>query len=82
MRRDDLIRIHHMLEAGQKAMSFAENRNRRDLDDDSMLAFALMKAIEIVGEAASKVSGASKDSLQEIPWAESGYAQSTYSCLR
>jgi uncharacterized protein with HEPN domain len=70
MQRDDLIRLRHMLEAGQKAMSFAENRNRRDLDDDPLLAFGLMKAIEIIGEAASKVSRTSQDNLKEIPWAE------------
>ena len=70
MQKDDLIRIRHMLDAGQKAVSFAANKNRTDLDDDPMLAFALMKPIEIIGEAASKVSGSSQDLLKDIPWPE------------
>lgn len=70
MLRDDLIRLRHMLEAGQKAVSFAADKSRADLDDDPMLAFALMKAIEIIGEAASKVSRGSQERLKEIPWAE------------
>jgi len=68
MRRDDLIRIRHMLEAGQKAVSFAAGRTKADLDEDDMLAFALMKAIEVMGEAAGKVSSGSKEQFDEIPW--------------
>jgi uncharacterized protein with HEPN domain len=70
MQKDDLIRLTHMLDAGQKAISFAANQSRSDLDDDPMLVFALMKAIEIIGEAASKVSRDSRESLKEIPWAQ------------
>lgn len=68
MRKDDVIRIRHMLEAGQKAVAFAAGRSRADLDEDDMLAFALMKAIEVIGEAAGKVSSDSKERFNEIPW--------------
>jgi len=70
MRIDDLIRLRHMLDAGQKAVSFVANKNRADLDDDPTLAFALMKAIEIIGEAASKVSRSSQERFKEIPWSQ------------
>jgi uncharacterized protein with HEPN domain len=70
MRKDDLIRIRHMLDAGQKAVSFAANKTRADLDNDPVLTFALMKTIEIIGEAASKVSRGSQARLKEIPWPE------------
>jgi uncharacterized protein with HEPN domain len=59
-----------MPDAGQKAISFAANRKRTDLGDDPMLAFALMKAIEIIGEAASRISVDSQERLTEIPWRE------------
>lgn len=68
MRSDDLIRLRHMLDAGQKAVSFVANKRRADLDDDPTLAFAPMKAIEIIGEAASKVSRSSRERFNEIPW--------------
>ena len=68
MQSDDLIRLRHMLDAGQKAVSFITSKSRADLDDDPTLAFALMKAIEIIGEAASKVSRSSQERFKEIPW--------------
>ena len=43
-------------------------RARRDLDTDQMLLFALVRAIEIVGEAASKVSAATRQSAVDVPW--------------
>jgi len=50
---EDAIRIHHMLDAAQEAVSFAKGKQRQDLDADRMLALSLIKLIEIIGEAAS-----------------------------
>jgi uncharacterized protein with HEPN domain len=55
MRADDLVRVRHMIDAAQSAVGFVDGRNRSDLQTDQMLQFALVRAIEIVGEAASKV---------------------------
>jgi uncharacterized protein with HEPN domain len=52
MRRDDLIRIRHMLDAAKEALSFAQNKSRADLDSDRMLVLSIVKSIEIIGEAA------------------------------
>ena len=68
MRKDDLIRIQHMLDATREAISFAQRRTRRDLDSDRMLTLSLMKAIEIIGEAASKASKDCRERFTEIPW--------------
>lgn len=56
MKPDDLIRIRHMIEAARTVARFVEGRRRADLDGDTMLGFAIVRAIEIFGEAASKVS--------------------------
>ncbi len=69
MRRDDAIRIGHMVEAIRAAGGFTEGRQREDLDRDRMLAFALVRAIEIVGEAASKVSPETRARHPQVPWA-------------
>jgi uncharacterized protein with HEPN domain len=66
----DLIRLQHMLEAGNDALQFAFGRGRTDLERDRMLALALIKALEIIGEAASKVSENFKSEHPEIPWLE------------
>lgn len=68
MRKDDLIRMRHMLDASNRAISFASGKRRADLDRDYMLAFALTRAIEVIGEAASKVSEETQERFKEIPW--------------
>jgi uncharacterized protein with HEPN domain len=67
---DDLIRVTHMLQAGRKALSFVVGKERSDLDNDDMLAFALIKALEIIGEAAVNMSEKFRKSHPEIPWAK------------
>lgn len=56
MQSSDKIRIMHMIDAAKEAMSFAAGRNRKDLDRDRMLVLSLVKSIEILGEAASRIS--------------------------
>ncbi len=68
MLRDDAIRLRHMLDAAREAIGFAPDRTRADLDTDRQLVLALVKAIEIVGEAASRVTPPTKQRLPEIPW--------------
>ena len=60
MRKDDTIRVRHMLEAAQEARSFAQNRTRDDLNNDRMLVLSLVKSIEIIGEAAAKITNESQ----------------------
>jgi uncharacterized protein with HEPN domain len=69
MQKHDLIRMRHMLDAARKAMTFVEGKIRTDLDQNSMLVFALIRAVEVIGEAASKISRNSQERLSEIPWA-------------
>jgi uncharacterized protein with HEPN domain len=69
MLKADLIRVRHMLDAARDAIAFSRNKTRHDLDKDRMLVLSLVKSIEIIGEAASKVSKDSRDQFAEIPWA-------------
>ena len=59
---EDRTRIEHMIQASEEALTFAAGRQRADLDRDRMLALALTRAVEIVGEAASHVSLAVRES--------------------
>lgn len=70
MRPDDVIRLRHMLDAAREAMSFAAGRSRGDLERDRMLVLAIVKDVEIIGEAAARVSPAMQASRPEIPWAQ------------
>jgi uncharacterized protein with HEPN domain len=68
MRKDDLIRLRHMLDAAREALTFVTSRSRSDLDTDRMLVLSLVKDIEIIGEAASKVSIEVRTKQPQIPW--------------
>lgn len=68
MQADDTIRIRHMIDAAQAAIRFVDGRSRADLDQDEMLRFALVRAIEIIGEAASQISSSTRETMHQIPW--------------
>jgi uncharacterized protein with HEPN domain len=67
MAPDDVIRIQHMNDAAESALRFVENKRRADLDADLMLVFALTRAVEIISEAASKVSMEGRAELPKVP---------------
>ena len=56
MCKDDEIRFRHMLDAAREAVLFVKGCKRGDLDNDRKLVLALVKDIEIVGEAANQIT--------------------------
>jgi len=68
MDQADLIRLRHMRDATAEAVAFAAGKTRADLDRDRMLILAIMKDLEIVGEAAGKVSRKTREHLAAISW--------------
>ena len=68
MNESDVIRLRHMLDAAREALSFIAERSSEDLSRDRMLVLALVKEIEIIGEAASRISDESRKALPRIPW--------------
>jgi uncharacterized protein with HEPN domain len=57
-----------MLDAASEALSFVEGRTREDLGRDRMLLLSVVKEIEIIGEAASRVSTECRAEAPGIPW--------------
>ena len=70
MAPEDLIRVRHMVDAVREALAFAHGKSRTELDHDRMLALAIIKELEIVGEAAAKVSAEGRGAYPVIPWAD------------
>ena len=66
--KDERIRIRHMLDAAHKALEFTQGRTRSDLDTDEMLSLALVRLLEIIGEAAKNVPPEIRDAHTQIPW--------------
>ena len=64
----DRMRLLDMRDAAEKARRIATGRTRADLDSDDMLDLALVKAIEIIGEAANHVSEDTRALAPDIDW--------------
>jgi uncharacterized protein with HEPN domain len=69
LRAEDRDRLAHMIDAADAMAAFVTGRAREDLDSDRMVLFAVVRAIEVLGEAASRVSADVRDSAPEVPWA-------------
>ena len=68
MYADDRTRLRHMLDAAREAVAIGAGRSRDDLAADRVLALALVKLIEVVGEAATRVTRELQRAHPEIPW--------------
>jgi len=66
--KEDGNRLYHMLEAAREAAGYAEGRKREDLQTDRPLTHSLVHCLEIVGEAASKVTTEYRKSHPQIQW--------------
>ena len=69
LREEDVVRLRHMLDAARKAIGFVMNRQRTDLDTDDLLVFGIVRAIEVIGEAARQVTPEGQALCPSIPWA-------------
>lgn len=64
----DLVRLRHMLDAAREAVTFVASKTAQDLASDRILSLALVKCIEIIGEAATKVTNETRATYPQIPW--------------
>ena len=68
MKHDDQIRIRHMLDSARELLSFVAGVERESFVQNRLLVLAVIKELEIIGEAASKVSPETRKEHAEIPW--------------
>ncbi len=63
----DVARLRHMREAAEKAIAYTVGRDRSTLDSDEMRTLAVVRLVEIIGEAARAVSKPTRTQFPEIP---------------
>jgi uncharacterized protein with HEPN domain len=68
MPASDAVRVRHIRDAAREALAFVQGRSRADLDADHMLSLALVRLLEIIGEAARGVSGWFQEAHPEVAW--------------
>lgn len=66
----DQLRLRHMLDAADKILAFMDGVNRVDFGADEKLQLAVVRLLEIAGEAANGFSDEFKDAHSEIPWSQ------------
>lgn len=68
MRRDDFILVEHILSAIVKIKKYCHLTNRNEFLKNEMLKDAVVRNIEIIGEAAKRLSEGFRKRYMDIPW--------------
>ncbi len=66
----DRLRLLDMREAAEKARRYATGRVRAEIEADDMLQSALVREVQVIGEAANHVSEATRGLAPDIDWAD------------
>ncbi len=69
MRKNDWVRLRHMLDAAREAVSLAGRESQASVGKSRTIALALVKLVEIIGEAATSVANERRRNLPQISWA-------------
>jgi len=70
MKRDFLTYLEDMYDSVTKGILFTNNMTYEQFKNDDKTQFALIRAIEIIGEASKKIPDEIRSQAQEIPWAD------------
>jgi len=65
---DDITRIRHMLESSLEAREFIGDTTFDDFKKNRMLVNAIVRSLEVVGEAARQITQAFKDAHPDVEW--------------
>jgi uncharacterized protein with HEPN domain len=68
MKREVLLFIKDILDNMQKAEIFVEGMNYMEFVDDEKTIYAVIRCIEIIGEAVKHIPDSIKDQFPEVPW--------------
>jgi uncharacterized protein with HEPN domain len=69
-KHDDTIPLLHMLNHAREAVAMIAGKVPESLGKERMLELALIRLVEIIGEAAGRVSQAGQAKYSEVPWRE------------
>lgn len=65
---DDTTRLKHMRDAAQEAIAFLGEHDHKALGSNRQLLLAIVKDIEIMGEAARQISLDRRQQSPNLPW--------------
>ena len=62
--------LNDILEAARKAIEFVDDIGSENLANDDKTEYAVIRALEIVGEAARRIPKSFREKHPDIPWSE------------
>ena len=65
---NDIIRLRHMLDHAKEAVELIAGKQKTELQRNRVLELALIRLVEIVGEASARVSSEAQAKYPMIPW--------------
>jgi len=66
--RDNQVYVGHMLDTAAKAIGFVQGLTREDFDNNELLRLSITHLLQIIGEAARRVSPEFRAIYPQIPW--------------
>ena len=68
MQKDDTVYLRHILDAISKIEEYVAGAGYQSFTQNTLVQDAVMRQLEIIGEAAKRISPALKDEYVHIPW--------------
>ena len=67
--RDPVLLIDDMLESARKILSYSKDLSFEQFVENDLVADAVIRNFEIIGEAASRMPESFKENHPQVPWA-------------
>lgn len=68
MKKDDSVYIRHILDAISRIERYVSGVEEKEFQNNEMMQDAIIRQIEIIGEASKKLSSDTKDAYKDIEW--------------
>lgn len=68
MQEPDRVRLLHMLDAARETGALTAGMSRDDFKADRVVSLAVIRLLEVLGEAANSVSEGVRRDHPEVPW--------------
>ena len=66
--KDDRIYIEHILQSIEKIQSYISGKDQETFSNDSITQDAVVRQLEIIGEAAKRISKELRKNNSDVPW--------------
>ncbi|MBW2059681.1 MAG: DUF86 domain-containing protein [Deltaproteobacteria bacterium] len=68
--RDDVVSLKDMLDHAREAVELLGDMGRENLAENRVMQLALTRLIEIIGEAANRVSKTTQEKHRDVAWSQ------------